>query len=332
MSYTAKLCSVLTLAAVAFAPLALAQAPAGTLLILHKTTNALSIVDLASKKELGRVATGEGPHEMAVSADRKTVFVGNYGSGPAPGTTISVIDLGAAKEVRRADVKPLMRPHGMWVSEGKVYFTAEASRSVARYDPATNQVDWIMGTGQNGTHMVLLNRDSTRMFTANIGSNNIGVFERGQTPNAWNLTIVPVGQGPEGLDLSPDGTQLWTAHSRDGGVSIVDVASKKVVGTIDIQTKRSNRIKLTPDNRLALVSDLDAGELVVIDVASRKEAKRLKLGRAPEGILVAPDGARAYVAVNGDDFVAIVDLKKLEVVDRIATGAGTGPDGLAWAR
>jgi len=55
--------------------------------------------------------------------------------------------------------------------------------------------------------------------------------------------------------------------------------------------------------------------------------KRIALGRMPEGILIA-DGSHAFVAVNGDNNVAVVDLKTWSVTSRIS--AGTGPDGLAW--
>jgi len=56
--------------------------------------------------------------------------------------------------------------------------------------------------------------------------------------------------------------------------------------------------------------------------------KRIALGRQPEGILIPPDGSRAFVAVNGDNNVAVIDLKTWTVTSRIS--AGTGPDGLAW--
>jgi YVTN family beta-propeller protein len=102
-----------------------------------------------------------------------------------------------------------------------------------------------------------------------------------------------------------------------------------VLHTIDVGTKRSNRIKLTPDGKFALISDLEAGDLVVLDTSTRKEAKRLALGRMPEGILIPPGGTQAYVAVNGDNHVAVVDLKTWQVVKKISTG--TGPDGMAWA-
>ncbi|MBI3665940.1 MAG: YncE family protein, partial [Acidobacteria bacterium] len=148
-------------------------------------------------------------------------------------------------------------------------------------------------------------------------------------PLGWNETVIPVGKGPEGIDMSPDGREVWTAHSRDGGVSIIDVATKKVAQTLNVQTKRSNRLKFTPDGKLVLISDLDGGDLVVLDAVARKEIKRMKLGRSPEGILVVPDGSRAYVAVAGDNNVAIIDLKTLALTGRISTGSG--PDGMAWA-
>lgn len=305
-----------------------AETPSQALLVLNKEDATLAIVDLASQKVVGRVPTGEGPHEIAASTDGKLAFVGNYGTGPNPGHTISVIDLAARKELHRVDVSPLGRPHGITYADGKVYFTAEANKLIGRYDPESNKVDWLLGTGQNTTHMVLLSKDGSHIFTANIGSDSISIFQRGSNPMNWDQTVVPVGKGPEALDISPDGKEIWTAHSRDGGVSIIDIDGKKVVQTLDVHTKRSNRLKFTPDGKRVLISDLEAGELIALDTASKKEIKRLKVGRSPEGILMAPDGSRAYVGVASDNYVAIIDLSTLEVSGRISTG--NGPDGMAW--
>ena len=319
----------LLLATLAAAAIAIAaETPSPALLVLNKEDANLAIVDPASGKVVGRVPTGVGPHEVAASTDGKLAFVGNYGTGPAPGTTLSVIDLVAQKEIHRVDLGPLRRPHGVAFAEGKAYFTAEVNKLIARYDPATNQVDWLLGTGQNTTHMVLLSSDYSKIFTSNIGSDSISIFERGNGGN-WNQTAVPVGKGPEAVDLSPDGKQIWTSHSRDGGVSIIDVAAKRVIDTLNLGTKRSNRLKFTPDGRHVLITDLDAGELLILDTQSRKEIKRVKMGRNPEGILMVPDGSRAYIAVNGDNTIAVLDLKSWEVAGHVTTG--TGPDGMAWA-
>ena len=296
------------------------------LLVLNKTEATFVIIDPASGKALARIPTGDGPHELAVSDDGRYAFASNYGTGQAPGHTISMFDIAAQKELRRIDVAPLTRPHGLAFVNGRLYFTAEADKKIARYDPATNNIDWLFETGQNATHMVYVARDAKTIFTANIASDSISIIQ--QAPDgAWTHTVVNVGKGPEGLDLAPNGRELWTAHSRDGGVSIIDVPSRKVVHNINLGTKRSNRIKLTPDGRYALVSDLEAGEIVVIDAAARKEIKRVPVGPMAEGIVI-PDNTRAFVAINGEDYVAVLDLKTWTVSRKLVTGKG--PDGMAW--
>jgi DNA-binding beta-propeller fold protein YncE len=177
--------------------------------------------------------------------------------------------------------------------------------------------------------MVALNKDQSQIYAANIGGNSISIFDRTGAID-WNQTVVPVGQGPEGFDITPDGKEIWAAHSRDGGVSIVNLFTKTVTHTFSVQTKRSNRLRFTPDGRLVLISDLDAGNLLILEHATRKELKRMPLGKEPAGILIAPDGARAYVAVTGDNNVAVIDLKSLVLVERLQTG--TGPDGMAWVQ
>jgi len=306
-----------------------AQSRSSRLLVLNKDDANMAIVDPESGQVLGRVPVGDQPHELVASTDGKTAFASNYGTGPAPGHTISMIDIASRKEVRRIDVAPLSRPHGLAFANGKLYFTIEADKKIARYDPASDKIDWQFETGQNTTHMVLPSKDGKTFFTSNIGSDSVSVVEQA-AGGAWSQTIVAVGKGPEGIDLSPNGREVWSAGSRDGSLSIIDVATKKVVQRIDVGTKRSNRVKLTPDGKFALVSDLDAGELVVIDAPRRKVVKRVALGKNPEGILMPPDGGRAYVAVNGDNVVAAVDLKTWTVTKKIE--AGRGPDGMAWVR
>src|SRR3954462_12346696 len=255
------LCAVAT--AIVLTVMLAGQTAPGRLLVLNKEDATFVIVNPESGAILGKVPVGEGPHELITSADGKFAFASNYGSGPAPGHTISMIDIAAQKETRRIDVSPLSRPHGLAFAGGKLYFTAEADKKIARYDPATDKIEWQFETGQNGTHMVLPTGDLRTIFTSNIGSNSVSAVEQGG--GVWRQTVIAVGQGPEGIALSPNGREVWSAHSRDGGVSIIDVASKKVTQTIALGTKRSNRVKLTPDGKYALVSDLEAGDLVVVD-------------------------------------------------------------------
>lgn len=308
----------------------LAQTPSPALLVLEKDDHMLAIVDPATLKVVGRVPAGEDPHEIVASEDGHFAYISNYGAFRDPQHTLSMVDLKAQKALPAIDLGALIAPHGLSVSGGKVYFTAEGSKAIGRYDPASKKIDWVLGLGQNRTHMVLVNHDASHIFTSNVNSDSVSILDHDSKADVsgWTQTVIPVGKGPEGFDVSPDGKELWAANSDDGTVSVVDTASRKVVQTIDVHTKHSNRLKFTPDGKLVLISDLGSGDLVVLDAATRKEVKRLNLGRACEGVLIVPDGSRAFVAVSPDNKVAVIDLKTLAVTGTIATGKG--PDGMTW--
>src|ERR1051326_8172067 len=237
---------------IAFDALVSAQRSSGRLLVLNKEDAAMVVVDPDSGAILGTVGVGFQPHELVASADGKLAFASNYGNGPQPGHTISMIDIAARKELRRVDTAPLMRPHGLAFAGGKLYFSAEGSKKIARYDPAADKIDWEFETGQATTHMVMVSKDLKTLFTSKIGSDNVSIIKQG-SGGQWTQTLVAVGKGPEGIDLSPNGREVWSAHSRDGRLSVIDVASMKVAHTIDAGTKRSNRVKLTADGTSALV-------------------------------------------------------------------------------
>jgi YVTN family beta-propeller protein len=309
--------------------LSAAELPRPLLLVLNKPGAKLLIVDPATKKVIGEVATGTGPHEVTVSADGKLAFVANYGD-QTPGETISVIDLEAKKELRRVNLGALRRPHGIVESKGKIYFTAEANKVIARYDPAADRLDWLMGTGQDLTHMLVINKDQTRIYTANISSDSVGVMEPVGQGGNWHYTVIPVGKRPEAIDLSPDGKEVWTAHSQDGGVSVIDTETKKVVATIPALTKHSNRLKFTPDGKLVLISDAESSTVLVLDVKERKLVQKITVGAVPLGIQIAPDGQRAYVACAEAGQIAILDLAKLTQIGVI--DVGPRPDGMGWVK
>ena len=315
-----------------------AQTPRPGLVVLNKDDSELVVVDPGTLKITGRVKTGPIPHEVAVSDDGKIAVATNYGAHQ-DGTTLSVIDLDAMKEIQRVELGQVSGPHGIAYVDGKFYFTAEHSNGFApcptscttlnRYDPAKKKVEWTGPVGQERTHMVVAMPGGREFYLTNVNSGTVSAIQL-DGEDGLHQTLIHVGKGPEGIDISPNAKEVWAANSGDGTVSVIDTATKKVVATIDVGTKHSNRLKFTRDGKLALISDLGSGDLVVVDAATRREVKRLKLGKSCEGILMAPDGLKAYVAVSGDDKVDMVDLKKLEVAASVETGKD--PDGMGWRK
>jgi YVTN family beta-propeller protein len=328
--------------------------PQRSLLALSKRDHTLAIIDPGSLKVIATAPVGPDPHEVVASTDGKTAYVSIYGGGAYH--AISVIDLVAQKALPDIDTGALNGPHGVDFVAGKVWFTAEGAKAVASYDPASARVDWILGTGQNRTHMIYVKPDAKQMYTTNVSSATVSIIEKvalppmgpppGMTPPPgaqqgpppqqvggpprmdWNETVIPVGRGDEGFDVSPDGRELWTANAQDGTLSVIDLASRKVVATLDAKVLSANRLKFTPDGKLVFVTMLRGGDAVIYDAAARKEFKRVHIGRGAAGILMDPVGGRVFLACSPDNYIAVVDLKTFEVTGHLELGE---PDGLAWA-
>jgi YVTN family beta-propeller protein len=324
-----------------------AETPSVSLLALSKSDQTLSIVDPTTLAVIARVPSGPDPHEVIASDDGKYAYISNYGGGAY--NTITPVDLVAQKTLPVIDLGALRGPHGLAFTAGKVWFTAEAAKAIGSYDPATKQIDWILGTGQDRTHMIYVFPGLNPIVTSNVNSATISLIEKssnsagpppsgvpppGATPRPaprtnWTETVIPVGKGSEGFDVSPDGKEIWVANAQDGTISVIDLAAKKVVQTLNANVRGANRLKFTPDGKLVFVSTLGGPDLVVLDGTTRKEVKRIPIGHGAAGILMQPDRHRAFVSCTTDDYIVVIDLKSLTVTGKIT--AGKNPDGLAWA-
>jgi YVTN family beta-propeller protein len=343
---------------------AVAQTPPPTrsLLALSKRNHTLAIVDPNTLQVIARAPVGPDPHEVIASSDGKTAYVSIYGGGRYH--ALSVIDLVSQKALPDIDTGALNGPHGLAFAGGKVWFTAEGAKAVASYDPVSARIDWIMGTGQNRTHMLYVTSDEKQIYTTNVSSATVSILEKvalppmgppgpppgmqpppgsqppppppggnqppgNQSRMDWSETVIPVGKGVEGFDVSPDKRELWTANAQDGTLSVINLTTRTVAATVDAKTFGANRLKFTPDGKLVLISSLRDGDLVIYDAGSRKQFKRVPIGHGAAGILVDRDGSRAFIACSPDNYIAVVDLKTFAVTSDIDVGGE--PDGLAWA-
>lgn len=340
------------------------SAPREALLALSKRNHTLAIVDASTLKVIATIPVGEDPHEVIASPDGKTAYVSIYGGGSLH--TINVIDLTAQKRLKDIDSRPLSGPHGLAFMNNKLWFTVEGSKTIGSYDPLTDSIDWCMGTGQDRTHMIYVTTNAKKIYTTNVASGTVGILQdtlmkmgnmppppaggggNGMSPpngampqgNApppgmrqprhnWEQTLITVSKGCEGFDVSPDGAELWTASSEDGKIYIINTAAKTVSVTVDARVNGANRLKFTPNGKLVFISSLRSGKLTVYEANTRKPVKQINIGHGAAGIVMQPDGARAFIACTPDNYVAVVDLKTLEIISKIDVGGE--PDGLAWA-
>lgn len=297
---------------------------AETLLVGNKSEDTVSFIDLATGTERARVATGDMPHEIAISPDGKQAAVVAYG-----GTTVDIFDVATAKLSKRVDIAPNSRPHGIaWLDDGRIVATTEGSETLTLLSADMAKVEQV-STAQKTSHMVAIGPKGGLAYVANIGSGTVSVID---TDTNAKLADIAVGSKPEGIALSPDGRWLWVGDLDEPVVHIVDMQSRKVTEKVGIDPV-AIRVLFSPDGKWVVTSNIASGNLSVIDAATRKLVRTIKVsGEQAAGqvtILFSRDGKRIYAAETGRDQVAEIDFATGEVLRRIP--AGKNGDGLAIA-
>jgi YVTN family beta-propeller protein len=150
------------------------------------------------------------------------------------------------------------------------------------------------------------------------------------------IANIPTGKGTEGIAISPDHREVWATNRNGDTVSVIDVASLKVVATLP-SASFPIRVKFTGDGKHVLVSDAQSAAVAVFESATRREVRRITIREpkssqygGPIGILVVPPLSKAFVAAPNLDQVAVIDLGSWQVVDWLTTG--DEPDGLGYSQ
>jgi len=334
---------VVVLAALAASNWLACDAAAATLLVANKTDNTVDLIDTATGESTATLPTGEGPHEAAVSPDGRLAVISNYGRREKPGSSLTVLDLEERSVARRIDLGRHSRPHGLaWLDDKRLAVTAEGSQHLLVVEPQAGGLVGEIETGQEISHMVAVTPDGRRGFVANIGSGSVTVVDLVEMKK---IRDVPTGEGAEGIAVTPDGAEVWVANRGADTLTILDAGSLEVRAELPCPGFPI-RVGLTLDGKRVLVSCARTGEIALFDAAQRKELRRRKLDLStvpdavsrlfgdrfgespvPVGLVVAPDGKRAWVAATQADVVVVFDPDTLTVLDLIR--AGREPDGMA---
>ena len=311
-------------------------------MVLNKSDATASLIDLTRGAVVATLPTGEAPHEVDVSADGKSALIANYGTRAAPGSTLTLLDVPGARVVRTIDLAPHQRPHGVrWLDGRRAAVTSEASKALLVVDVVAGRVESVIPTAQEVSHMVAVTPDGSRAFVANIGSGNVTAID---LKAGKAVGVVKTGDGAEGVDVTPDGAHVWVTNRAADTVTVLEARSLALVATLP-SASFPIRARVTPDGNWVLVSNARTGDLAVFDARRRQEARRIALwatlrsaeGRlmqfgdssVPIGVVVRPDGKRAWVAHANADVITVLDLETWKPAGTLT--AGREPDGMAYS-
>ena len=315
-------------------------ARAGLLVVANQQGASATILDAATLNTIATVPVGQGPHEVAISTDARWAVVTNYGVQGAAGNTLSVIDLAAETPavVRTIDLGVYQRPHGaVFVKSGtKLLVTSEVAQRLLLVDFVSGRIDTAMATNGRGSHMVTVQRDGRRAWTANITDGTVTEFDvdARTTKRTFN-----VAANVEGISATPGGVQVWVGSNSAKTVTVVNGADAAIIGTIS-GFGQPYRVGVSRTGRVALVSDPPSNRIWIYDVSTRKELSQIDLAgqkgigspaaqAAPEGIAFDPITDYAYVTLHGTNQVVAIDLRTRKVMSFGSVGAG--PDGIGYS-
>jgi len=298
------------------------------LIMIDKQGGLVRFFDPKTFKEVSTLTIEGTPHELAISPDRKTAYVPNYGDGvygrnPNPGHTIAVIDLATRKVRANIDISPSVAPHGLQVdAAGVLYASCDISRKLVVIDPQTLKVTAAIDTEGTG-HWVAVLPDGSKAYVAN--KNDRPFVSVIDLRARKMIGTVPMPKGTQGITASPDGKQVLAMDLVGPRIVVIDTATDKVIDEVTLadSAKGAWGAKYSPDGaRLIVVSVNDRSATLLNPADWRAPQTVLKVGSQPFGIAYSADYRSALVSNHGDGTVSVIDMQTKQVVNSFAAGKG----------
>ncbi len=297
----------------------------GTLMVVNKRADTVSVIDLASRTIITTIATGKGPHELAMSPNGRWAVVTDY----VGGNSLTVIDVSTLKVKHTIDLADYPKPHGIHFLKDPtlVIVSSEGSDSVVIADIMAGNVVSAIETKQKGSHMVAVSEDSPFAYTTNMGSNSVSRIDL--TNHTW-VDLLPMPRTPEAITLSKSGKQLWVGSNFDGYVSLFDADSGNLLQRFE-GYQFPYRILLSDDERYAVVPDYRASTLDVFSLGDDIQRRVLNLDKdtGPKGLTWYSDDRTLFLSAYEQDKVMVMSISTGKILYEVPTG--DGPDGIGYS-
>ena len=278
------------------APEPVVELPALAIYVTNEASGDLTIIDGTKNTALATIPLGKRPRGIAVSPDRKFLYVALSGSPVA----------------------------GPGVDESKLPPPDRSADGIGVVDIAQRKLVRVLESGTD-PEQVAVSADGRQLFVANEDAAVMSVVD----PTSGKvLRTYKVGEEPEGVSVHPRNGHVYVTSEDAGAVFVVDPSAERVLASIEVGP-RPRSIAFLPDGSKAYVTNENGAAVTVIDTAKLVVTKTVALGDGmrPMGAVAAPDGAFVYVSTGRSRMVQIIDAKTDAVVGSVEVG--TRPWGIA---
>jgi YVTN family beta-propeller protein len=172
--------------------------------------------------------------------------------------------------------------------------------NVPRGHPAGTIIQSMVAPGPWGVAV----RDDGLTYFTEIFNNQVGIT------NTFTRTIsgtIPSGALPTGIAFSPDGSRAYTANQGDNTVTVINVGTGQVIGSISTGFSSPFSVQVSPDGAQVFIGNND-NTLMIVDAQSQQITKTLTVGFATNAFAVDPSGRILYASHFVSGSVSEIDM------------------------
>jgi predicted alpha-1,2-mannosidase len=168
-------------------------------------------------------------------------------------------------------------------------------------------------------------------YVSNYSDNTVTPVDRA---NNTAGPVIPVGSGPDGVAVTPNGAEVYVANNNTNNVSVISTATNQGIATVPVGSVAAD-VAATPDGKTVWVTNYGDGTVQPIDVATHTAGAPIAVGANPERDAISPDGKYLWIANQGAGTASEIDLSTDTVAHTVTVGAQpfgvtVGPDDTAY--
>jgi DNA-binding beta-propeller fold protein YncE len=266
---------------------------AGVAFIVNSAGASISVVDMATLKEVRRIPALREPHHLALSPDGRSLLVGD-----TAGNQMMFLDPNTGAVQQRL---PITDPYQLAFSPDGKFLTVNglARNQVDVYDATTMKLIKRFPVVATPSHLDYA-PDSSTVFVSLQDSDKLAAFDLRTMTEKWTM---PVGKTPAGV-MWLNGRVLVADMGTDY-LAAVDPETGKVVEHIETG-KGAHQLFLSPDRKILWVNNRAGGTTVSLDSTTLKPIRSYKIPGGPDDLAFAPNG-KLWITRRWAEKVAVLD-------------------------
>ena len=298
--------------------LAAGHAMAATAWVSNEKDNSLSLIDLQTLEVTQTLPVGQRPRGLLLSHDNKLLYICASDSD-----RVQVMEVATRKIIKelpsgKDPEQFALHPNNRWL-----YVSNEDDALVTVIDTETAKVLGQINVGVEPEGMAVSPDGKWAVNTSE--TTNMLHWIDTSTQTLADSTLVD--QRPRFVEFNQDGSRLWASAEIGGTVTILDVATRQVLKTLNFKIKGVHPdkvqpvgIKLSADGKYAFVALGPANHVAVIDAKTYEILDYLLVGRRVWQLAFTPDQSQllATNGVSGD--VSVIDVNSLKVLKSVKVG------------